>query len=53
MKYMYQSNQQNTVYNEKNLLNVFYGKKLTEDCVTLMQGCRFAFLRTLGNKFDV
>jgi hypothetical protein len=53
MKFVYHSNQQNTVYNEKKLFKVVFSEKLTEECVTLMEGCRFAVFRTPENKFDV
>ena len=53
MKFMYHSNHQNTIYNEKKLFKVVFNEKLTEECVTLMEGCCFGFFRTLGNKFDV
>jgi hypothetical protein len=52
MKFKYQCNQQNTVYNENKLFKVVLNEKLTEECVTLMEGCRFVF-RTLENMFDV
>jgi len=50
---VYHSNQQNTVHNEKKLFKVVFNEKLTEECVTLMEGCRFVCFRTLVNKFDV
>jgi hypothetical protein len=53
MKFVYHSNQQNTVYNEKKLFKIVFNEKLTEECVTLMEGCRFTFFQTLGNMFDV